>query len=73
MIRDDLRSDVSEVVVDDERQYHRIASYVRRTSPDLIERVKLYKGKRPLFQRYEIDRGSARRCAGASTCRRAAT
>src|SRR5690242_1516437 len=57
MIRDDLRSDVSEVVVDDERQYHRIASYVRRTSPDLIERVKLYKGKRPLFQRYEIEQG----------------
>ena len=30
---------------------------MRRTSPELAERVKLYKGKRPLFQRYEIEQG----------------
>ena len=46
MIRDDLRADVSEVVVDDERQYHRILAYVSRTSPELAERIKLYRGKR---------------------------
>jgi len=57
MIRDDLRNDVSEVVIDDERQYHRILAYVRRTSPELAERVKLYRGKRALFARYEIDQG----------------
>ena len=57
VIRDDLRSDVSEVVVDDDRQYHRILAYVNRTSPELAERIKLYRGKRPLFQRYEIEQG----------------
>jgi ribonuclease G len=57
MVRDDFRSDVAELVIDDERQYHRILAYVRRTSPELAERVKLYKGKRPLFQRYEIEQG----------------
>ena len=45
VIRDDLRADVSEVVVDDERQYHRILAYVNRTSPELAERIKLYRGK----------------------------
>ncbi|MDP9259583.1 MAG: Rne/Rng family ribonuclease, partial [Actinomycetota bacterium] len=57
MVRDDFRADVAELVIDDERQYHRILAYVRRTSPELAERVKLYKGKRPLFQRYEIEQG----------------
>ena len=57
MVRDDFREDVAELVIDDERQYHRILAYVRRTSPELAERVKLYKGKRPLFQRYEIEQG----------------
>ena len=57
VIRDDLRADVSEVVVDDERQYHRILAYVNRTSPELAERIKLYRGKRALFQRYEIEQG----------------
>ena len=44
-------------MIDDERQYHRVLAYVRRTSPELADRVKLYKGKRPLFQRYEIEQG----------------
>jgi ribonuclease G len=44
-------------VVDDERQYHRILAYVNRTSPELAERIKLYRGKRALFQRYEIEQG----------------
>jgi ribonuclease G len=57
MVRDDFREDVAELVIDDERQYHRVLAYVRRTSPELADRVKLYKGKRPLFQRYEIDQG----------------
>jgi ribonuclease G len=57
MVRDDFRSDVAELVIDDERQYHRVLAYVRRTSPELADRVKLYKGKRPLFQRYEIEQG----------------
>jgi ribonuclease G len=57
MVRDDFRGDVAELVIDDERQYHRIGAYVRRTSPELAERVKLYKGKRALFQRYEIEQG----------------
>ena len=57
MVRDDFRDDVAELVIDDERQYHRVLAYVRRTSPELAERVKLYKGKRPLFQRYEIEQG----------------
>ena len=57
MVRDDLRADVAELVVDDERQYHRILAYVNRTSPELAERIKLYRGKRALFQRYEIEQG----------------
>ncbi len=57
MIRDDLRPEVSEVVIDDERQHARVAAYVRRTSPELLDRVKLYRGKKPLFSRYEVDDG----------------
>ena len=57
MIRDDLRSDVSEVVIDDDRQHERVLAYVRRTSPELADRIKLYRGKRSLFSRYEIEQG----------------
>ena len=57
MIRDDFRTDVSEVVIDDDAHYQRILGFVQRTSPDLEDRIKLYKGKRPLFLRYEIEQG----------------
>ncbi len=57
MIRDDLRDDVSEVVIDDDRQHERVLAYVRRTSPELADRIKLYRGKRSLFSRYEIEQG----------------
>ena len=58
VIRDDLRADVSEVVVDDERQYHRDPG-LRATAPrpSWPSASSCTAASAPLFQRYEIEQG----------------
>ena len=40
MIRDLLNADVDEVLVDDEAQFERITGFLRRTSPEMADRVR---------------------------------
>ena len=44
------------MLVDDEVQYQRILDFLRRTSPDLAERIHYYSEPRPLMERYGVDR-----------------
>ncbi len=50
IIRDLLNTDVEEVLVDDEAQYERINGFLRRTSPEMADRVRHWTGDRPLFE-----------------------
>jgi ribonuclease G len=47
---------VDEVYVDDEEDYKEIQSYLAALSPDLLERVVLYKGSEPLFDKFDIEK-----------------
>jgi ribonuclease G len=49
VIRDLLNVGVEEVVVDDPAQHDRILNFLRRTSPAMAARVRLYEGAQPLL------------------------
>jgi len=56
VIRDLFGEHIDEVLVDDEVQYQRILDFLRRTSPDLAERIHYYSDPTPLMERYGVDR-----------------
>jgi ribonuclease G len=55
IIRDLLSQAVDDVLVDDESQHARIVGFLRRTSPALADRVRLWDGPTPLMTEYGVD------------------
>ncbi len=56
VIRDIFSNDVTEVYVDQEEDRQEILSYLRALSPDLCQKVILYKEKLPLFDKFNIEK-----------------
>jgi ribonuclease G len=56
VIRDLFGQHADEVLVDDERQHERILGFLRRTSPELAEHVRLYRGPVPLMEAYGVEK-----------------
>ncbi len=54
-LRDYYTSDVSEILVDDRETFNQIKEYMKIISPRDQRRVKLYKGKSPIFDHYKIE------------------
>ncbi len=54
-LRDYFTSDVSEIIVDDKTTYNKIKEYIQIISPRDAGKVKLFKGKRPIFDHYNIE------------------
>ncbi|OGT39402.1 MAG: hypothetical protein A3E81_07925 [Gammaproteobacteria bacterium RIFCSPHIGHO2_12_FULL_36_30] len=55
-VRDHLRQDISEVVIDDESAFRRAKDYITQVRPDFIEHMKLYSDTMPLFSRFQIEK-----------------
>jgi ribonuclease G len=55
LIRDLFTEDVAEVVIDDKDSFSEIQSYLKSVSPELRERVVLYKGRDPIFDAFGIE------------------
>jgi len=55
-LRDYFTSDVTEVIVDDTETYKKIKEYMKIISPRDQKKVKLYKGKRPIFDHFNIEK-----------------
>lgn len=55
VIRDLLNADVDEVLVDDDAQFQRITGFLRRTSPEMAERVRHYDEEAPLMRAYGVE------------------
>jgi ribonuclease G len=55
LIRDLFTEDVEEVEIDDKESFAEIQSYLKAVSPELRDRVKLYKGGDPIFDAYGIE------------------
>lgn len=54
LMRDMLATQLEGMVFDQKEQYQHMISFLERTAPDLIPRIKLYKGKNSLFETYRI-------------------
>jgi ribonuclease G len=55
IVRDLFAGDFVAARIDDDRTYRRIVSYLKKTSPHMIERVHRYKEKEPLFEASGVD------------------
>jgi ribonuclease G len=55
VIRDIFSEQFERGVVDDEKAHHRLVSFFTRTSPELLDRLELYKGEKPLFEKHGIE------------------
>ncbi len=55
LIRDLLTEDVDEVIVDSPEVHREIRLYLESVSPNLVNRVRPYKGKLPIFDAFRIE------------------
>jgi ribonuclease G len=55
IVRDLFAGDFVGAQIDDDRTHRRIVSYLKKTSPHMIERVHRYRDKAPLFEAYGVD------------------
>ncbi|PMJ99449.1 ribonuclease E [Vibrio sp. 10N.261.55.A7] len=54
-IRDYLRRDIGEILIDSNTIYERALEHIRLIRPDFVSRVKKYDGEVPLFSHYQIE------------------
>ena len=55
IVRDSLTEDVGEMLIDDRAVYQRVCEFVQLLSPPLVERIKLYEDREPLFKHYGLE------------------
>ncbi len=56
VIRDLFSHSVERVVVDEKKLFKEIKAYVQWTSPDMMNRLELYRGKEPVFDKYGVEK-----------------
>ncbi len=54
-VRDYLRQDINDVLIDNEAAYNEAMSFVQQVMPHYQNKIKLYKDSVPLFNRYQIE------------------
>jgi len=54
-IRDHLRNDIGEIVVDDRAMYEKAEQFIRQVMPYNLKKLRLYDDEVPLFTRYQIE------------------
>ncbi|MFO7571430.1 MAG: Rne/Rng family ribonuclease [Gaiellaceae bacterium] len=56
IVRDLFAGDFVGAQIDDDRTFRRIVSYLKKTSPHMIERVHRYREKEPLFETFGVEK-----------------
>ena len=54
-IRDHLRNDIGEIVIDSEEMFRQAESFIKQVMPHNSRKLKLYTDETPLFSRYQIE------------------
>lgn len=54
-VRDYLRQDINDVLIDNQAAYDEAMAFVRQVMPHYESKIKLYKDSVPLFNRYQIE------------------
>jgi len=55
MVRDLLADDVDRIIIDSDKEHRQLMRYLRSFSPQFSSRVKLYKDKTAMFDRFNIE------------------
>ena len=54
-LRDHLRGDIDEILIDSEPTFKLVKSFLQQVMPQFIHKAKLYRDNVPLFSRYQIE------------------
>lgn len=54
-IRDYLRQDIGEVIVDNSETFNLVSAFIKQVMPNYHSKIKLYQDDIPLFNRYQIE------------------
>lgn len=54
-IRDYLRPDVNEIIVDESECFNKVKTQIQQVRPDFLPNIRLYNDHVPLFNRYQIE------------------
>ncbi len=54
-IRDYLRNDINEIIIDEESVYNKAKEFMQQVMPHNLSKIKLYTDPVPLFTRYQIE------------------
>ena len=56
VLRDVFLSDFETAIIDSPKQFERVTGFFQRTAPELVEKVELYEGRKPLLEKWGIDK-----------------
>jgi ribonuclease G len=56
VLRDVFLSDFEKAIIDSPKQHERVTSFFQRTAPELVDGVELYEERKPLFEKWGIDK-----------------
>ncbi len=56
VLRDVFLSDFEKAIIDSPKQFERVTSFFQRTAPELVDGVELYEARKPLFEKWGIDK-----------------
>jgi ribonuclease E len=54
-LRDYLRSDINEIIIDEQATFERVREFMQMVMPHNLEKIRLYQDKIPLFTRFQIE------------------
>lgn len=54
-IRDHLKPNISQIIVDDPKTFYEVSEFLQKTRPDFADRLTLHTNKVPLFTHYQIE------------------
>ena len=73
LVRDRFTADIDELVIDNEEAYQRVRSLVEANSPELVDRIRFYEAKTPIFKAYHIEEEIEKPARARSSSSRAAS
>ncbi len=56
VLRDVFLTDFEKAVIDSPKQLERVTGFFQRTAPELVDKVELYEGTKPLLEKWGIDK-----------------
>jgi ribonuclease E len=54
-LRDHLRNDIGEIIVDDPKMFTQASDFMQHVMPHNLKKLKLYEDRVPLFNRYQVE------------------